>query len=206
MQDPFKWGTRFSVSGLRKDLLYLDAAQNRYKGIPAWDEYVVDSRKMMEVLLREVGLSEAEVRDKKKYPDWMTLGKYIAQGSPSPHKTFLDTFSYGDWKRYSAISHGAAEGLHEVGSFLNYDGHPHEERHKIDEVYPRMMSFYIIHAATLMLSIITEVQASYKFHDSGARINERIIESWNALLPAPDAKEIYDNHYMQIMKDKGILA
>jgi hypothetical protein len=56
----------------------------------------------------------------------------------------------------------------------------------------------------LMLSIITEVQAAYRFNDTDARINKRIVEGWQALLPAMEAKEIYDNHYPQLMKDKGI--
>jgi hypothetical protein len=60
-------------------------------------------------------------------------------------------------------------------------------------------------AAILMLSIITEVQAAYSFKDSGARINERFVEGWQALIPALEAKEIYDNHYMQLMKGKRIV-
>jgi hypothetical protein len=75
----------------------------------------------------------------------------------------------------------------------------------IDEAYPRMMSYHIMSAAILMLSIITEVQVAYGFKDSGARINERIVEGWQALLPAMEAKEIYDNHYFQLMRDKGIM-
>jgi hypothetical protein len=68
-----------------------------------------------------------------------------------------------------------------------------------------MMSYHIMFAAILMLSIITEVQAAYRFNDSNARINGRIVECWQALLPAMEAKEIYDNHYLQLMKDKGIM-
>jgi len=205
LQDLMTNGRRFRASGNRKDLLYLDAEEKRYGGNPIWDAYIADSRQKMAHLLRASGFTEAEVRDKKRYPDWPTLGKYISEGRPSPHKSFLDTFSYGHWKRYSAIAHGAAEGLHEIGSFLNRDGHPHEERPMIDEAYPRMMSYHIMSAAILMLSIITEVQVAYGFKDSGARINERIVEGWQALLPAMEAKEIYDNHYFQLMRDKGIM-
>lgn len=49
------------------------------------------------------------------------------------------------------------------------------------------------------------VQAAYRFEDNAARINERIRESWQALQPAMEAKEIYDEHYKQLMKDKGIM-
>jgi hypothetical protein len=183
----------------------LDAEQKRYGGDPIWDAYIADSRQKMSLLLRNSGFTEAQVRDKKKYPDWPTLGKYIALGPSGPYKLFLDTFSYGHWKRYSAIAHGAPEGLHEIGSFLNRDGHRHEERPQIDEAYPRMMSYHIMLAAILLLAIITEVEATYRFKDAGARINERIVECWQALLPAMEAKEIYDNHYSQLMKDKGIM-
>jgi hypothetical protein len=206
LQDPKANGRWFRASGNRKDLLYLDAEEKRHGGDPIWDSFIAGSRQQMAHVLRVTGFTEAEVRDKKVYPDWPTLGKYIAQGAPSKHKSFLDTFSYGSWKRYSAIAHGAGEGLHEIGSFLNRDGHLHEDRPQIDEAYPRMMSYHIMSAATLMLSIVTEVQAAYKFKDSAARINQRIAEAWQALMPSMEAKEIYDNRYLQLMKDNGIVV
>ena len=57
-----------------------------------------------------------------------------------------------------------------------------------------------------MLCIVTELQAYFHFDDDGARINERIHAMWNALVPAFDAKEIFDERYAQLMKDKGIHA
>jgi hypothetical protein len=63
----------------------------------------------------------------------------------------------------------------------------------------------MMRAAILLLAICTEVQAAYKFKDNDARINERIMESWQALQPAMEAKEIYDEHYEQLMKDEGIM-
>ena len=89
--------------------------------------------------------------------------------------------------------------------FLYRDGHPHEERPLIDDALDRAMSLHLMRAAILLLAICTEVQAAYKFKDDGARINERIMESWQALQPAMEAKEIYDEHYEQLMKDKGMM-
>jgi hypothetical protein len=203
--DPTANGERFRVSGLRKDMLFLDALLKRYSGIPIWDKYITESQQKAAFLIRQAGYTEVQVRDRKKYPDWPTLGRYIAEGSPNQYKSFWETFSYGPWKQYSAIAHGGPEGLHEIGSFLNYDGHPHDERSQINEAYPRMMSYHIMHAAIVLLSIITEIQGAYKFRDTGARINERIAESWQAILPAMEAKEIYDLHYQKMMKDTGII-
>ena len=67
------------------------------------------------------------------------------------------------------------------------------------------MSLHMMRAAILLLAICTEVQAAYKFKDNEAGINERIRDSWQALQPAMEAKEIYDEHYEKLMKDKGIM-
>jgi hypothetical protein len=204
LQDPHTNGRRFRVSGLRKGFLYLEAEEARYKGKPEWDKFVADGRGKLDILLRATGFTEKEVRDKKQFPDWPTLGKYIKEKPLDAHKNFLATFTFGPWKQYSAVAHGGPEGLQEIGMFLYRDGHRHEERPSIDEAYPRVMSMHMMRAAILLLAIVTEVQASYKFKDEGARIKERIVECWQALQPSFEGKEIYDEHYAQLMKDKGI--
>ena len=51
---------------------------------------------------------------------------------------------------------------------------------------------------------LTEVQAHFRF--DGANINKRLHEVWNALIPVPEIKELYDASYAQLMKDKGITS
>lgn len=203
LQDPYTRGRQFRASGIRKGFLYVAAEEARYKGRPEWDKWIADSRAKLDSILRGTGFTEAEVMDKKQFPDWPTLGKYL-RPPLDDHKNFLATFTFGPWKQYSAVAHGGPEGLHEVGMFLYRDGHPHEERPLIDEAYDRTMSLHMMRAAILLLAICTEVQAAYRFKDDGARINERILESWQALQPAMEAKEIYDEHYEQLVKDKGM--
>jgi len=55
-----------------------------------------------------------------------------------------------------------------------------------------------------LISVVTELQAYFRFDDAGARINERIHEVWNALLPTFTIKELYDERYAKLMKDGGI--
>ncbi len=205
LQDPFTRGRQFRASGARKSFLYVAAEEARYKGKPEWDKWIADSRAKLDFILRATGFTEAEVMDKTQFPDWPTLGKYVRTPPHDDHKKFLETFTYDPWKQYSAVAHGGPEGLHEVGMFLYRDGHPHEERPLIDDAHDRAMSLHLMRAAILLLAICTEVQAAYKFKDDDARINERIIESWQALQPAMEAKEIYDEHYEQLMRDKGIM-
>ena len=52
----------------------------------------------------------------------------------------------------------------------------------------------------------TELQAHFKFDDNGARINGRIHEMWNVLMPLFDVKELYKERYEKLMKDRGIFA
>lgn len=44
----------------------------------------------------------------------------------------------------------------------------------------------------MLLCMVTELQAHFKFDSNGARINERIHEVWNFLVPVPEIKELYD--------------
>jgi len=64
------------------------------------------------------------------------------------------------------------------------------------------MSMHIARAAAILLCMVTELQAY--FHFEGARIGERIHEMWNALMPLFEIKELYDERYAQLMKDKHI--
>jgi hypothetical protein len=81
---------------------------------------------------------------------------------------------------------------------------PFEERPKLDEVHPIKVSTHISQAAGVLLSVVTELQAYFHFDDNGARINERIHEVWNALLPTFTVKELYDERYVQLMTDEGL--
>jgi hypothetical protein len=57
-------------------------------------------------------------------------------------------------------------------------------------------------ACAILLCIVTELQAFFLF--DGARINARLHEIWNALLPAPEVKDLYDSRYAELMRNKGI--
>jgi hypothetical protein len=81
---------------------------------------------------------------------------------------------------------------------------PHEERPRLDQVHPIRLSVHISQAAGILISVITELQAYFRFDDAGARINERIHEVWNALLPTFTVKELYEERYAQLMRDNGI--
>jgi hypothetical protein len=57
-------------------------------------------------------------------------------------------------------------------------------------------------ASAILLCILTELQAYFRF--DGARINERVHDVWNALVIAPEVKDLFDSRYAQLMQDKGI--
>jgi len=136
------------------------------------------------------------------------LGKYtldkLRGGGTKPHQDFLKRFAYGNWREYSAMLHGAFEGLMPTAMYYVQDTMPHDDRPKIDEIFERVLFMHIGRAAGVLLCIVTEVQAYFKFDDDGARINERIHEMWNALIPVAEIRELYDGHYDQLMKEKGI--
>ena len=151
------------------------------------------------------GFKESEVLQASQWP---TLGRYVKALQPgasfSPHQQALKLLNYGPWREYSALAHATFDGLLETGATYIVDMLSHEDRPKLDEVHPIRLSTHISHAAGILISAVTELQAYFRFDDAGARIDQRIHEVCNALLPTFTVKELYDGRYAQLMKDKGI--
>jgi hypothetical protein len=119
----------------------------------------------------------------------------------SPHQDFLKTFVLGPWREYSAMAHGAFDGLLPVSMYFMKDALPHEDREKVEAHYPRVLFKHIGRAAVVLLCIVTELQGY--FHFDGARIGERIHQMWNALTPGFEAKELYTERYAQFNRAVG---
>jgi hypothetical protein len=66
-------------------------------------------------------------------------------------------------------------------------------RWTVDESYKIFVSKHLGRA--------TELQVRCRF--DGANINERIFQTWNALVPLFEAKEPYDGRYKQLLEYKG---
>jgi hypothetical protein len=155
--------------------------------------------------MRNNGFKESEVLQASQWP---TLGRYVKSQQPggifSPHQQALKLLNYGPWREYSALAHTTFDGLLDTAAADITDMLPHEDRPKLDEVLPMRLSTHIAQAAGILISVVTELQAYFHFDDVGARINERIHEVWNALLPTFTVKELYVNRYAKLMQDKGI--
>ena len=85
------------------------------------------------------------------------------------------------------------------------DSMPHEHRPKIQEAYPKVLSMHLARMAAILLCIVTELQAHFRFDDDGARIDERIHAMWKVLTPVAEIKELYDGRYSQLMTVRGII-
>ena len=81
-------------------------------------EWIANNRKEIDFDLRVNDLSMNEIIDQ---PMWPTLGKYVSDKKPggglTAHQDFLRTFTYGRWREYSAMAHGAFEGLMPVAMY-----------------------------------------------------------------------------------------
>jgi hypothetical protein len=205
LEDPRVNGPWFRKSGYRKALEGFDEEEKRYGGRPEWDEWIKKGRDGLDFQIRGVDLVKSDVLTTQPWP---TLGKYVSDKRPggvtTPHQDFLKMFLYGRWREYSAMAHGGFEGLLRAGMFYIRDSAPHEDRPKIEDAHERVFSSHIGRAALVLLCIITELQAYFRFDDDGARISERIHSMWKALMVIPEVKEVYDLRYEQLMKDKGI--
>ena len=96
------------------------------------------------------------------------------------------------------VTLGSFRRAHTVLDFL-----PHEHRPKIEAMYDAFLTRHIGRAATILLCLVTEVQARFRF--DGADLNNRIQSMWAALMGLFEAKELYDEHYSELMKERGIV-
>ena len=194
--DPYLYGPLFRKSGYRKIFLDLDEDERMFGDQEKWATYIREKRKAVRFELRQVSFEEADVLDKKKNPDWKTLGRDLAREKNldyTVHQEFLATFTLGAWRDYSAMSHGSFEGLVQIGGFYNRDGHRHADRPKLDLVFPRVLAMHIGRAAIILLCTITEVQLRFHFKD--ANIPDRIRTMWNYLKDFEEGKFIYERWY-----------
>lgn len=207
LSNPEEKGPAYRKSGLRRTLDDLKEDLQKYGDQPDWILYLDQRRRSTESLIRRSGLT---IQDKE--PMWPTLGTFLRNKQESDaaneHQAFLKTFTHMNWRQYSALSHGAYEafigslGHVPVGSYYVTDLLPHEDRPKVDESYEVFVTTHLGRAATVLLCMITELQARYRFE--GANIDERICKVWNALLPLDEAKELYDGRYRNLMQDHRI--
>lgn len=205
LQNPAIKGAEFRSSGYKAKFEALKEDEAKYGGQPEWDKWIAENRDFLREDMRRAGFEEAEVM---KANQWPTLGRYIKSPQPggifSPHQQVLKLLTFGPWRSYSALAHSTFDGLLDTGITYIPDMVPLEDRLKIDEIHPIHIGTHISQIAGILISAVTELQAYFRFDDAGARINERIQEVWNALMPTFTVKKLYQERYAELMKDKGI--
>jgi hypothetical protein len=205
LENPAVAGSEFRKSGYKAKLASLDEAAAKYGGQPEWDAWIANDRAVLNEDMRRSGFSLAEVLQASQWP---TLGRYVKSAKPgglfSPHQQFLQSLNYGPWREYSALAHATFDGLLDTALPYISDMLLHDDRAKLDEIHSLRLATHISQAAGVLISVVTELQAYFHFHDSGARINERIHEVWNALMPTFTVKELYNQRYAQLMAVNGI--
>lgn len=203
LQDPRHNGPQFRKNGYKNLLKGMAKDQERYGDRPEWQDWIEKGQAEVEFEIRKMGFTVEEVFAEA---EWPTLGQYISRkqkgGTSTPHQQFLETLMYGRWREYSAMAHGASDGLFRTAVYYIDDSLPHEERPKLEDSYPRLLGTHIGQTAAVLLCIVTELQAY--FHFDGADIDGRIHKMWSALMPAFVVRELYSDRYEKLMKEKGI--
>lgn len=88
--------------------------------------------------------------------------------------------------------------MHTAMAYLEHDLPP-DERPKLDDVFLRAIFSHMARASAILLCILTELQAYFRF--DGARINERLLEIWDVLVSAPEVKDLFDLRCAKLMQD-----
>jgi hypothetical protein len=197
-------GVVYRKSGLKKRLADIEEDERNYGGKPEWDAYNSNQKWALRILIAGSGLTVEDVR--QAHP-WPTLGVYLRGKDQdlTPNQRFLKTFTHMQWRQYSALSHAAYEGyIGELpaGSYFIIDWLPQEMRPQVEKMYLAFLTRHIGRAALILLCLITELQIH--FHFEGADINNRIVAMWDVLTGLFEAKELYDERYASLIKQKGI--
>lgn len=193
----------FRESGYKFALEALRADEQHYRGKRAWRSYIKQMRTWLRGAMDADNITASEVETAKPWP---TLGRYLSvvKGTAlTPHQEFLKELSLVFWREYSAMTHAVFQGLLPIAMFYMPDKIPHEQRGRFDDVVERFIATHLLRSAAILVCTLTEVQATFRFFDE-ARINERLLGVWKALLRVPEVKELYDARYRQLMQEKGI--
>ena len=202
LADPGKKAYQFRESGYKWALQALDADQARYAGDPQWDAYIAKQRSLYDFLIRRDGFRPAEIANAV---NWPTLSGYlrVKKNVPlTPHQQVLKKLTFGFWQEYSALSHATYDGLLPTAMFYIQKDVSHDERDTIETVFERVIAMHLSRMAAVLLCIVTELQAFFLF--DGANINQRLHAVWDALIVVPEIKELYDERYDKLMKDRNI--
>jgi len=202
LQNPGINGPWFRRRGFKKLLESLEADEARYGTKPEWATWINHSRAFFHEQIRELQMTMSEI---KSAPSWPMLGGFVKDPQHAgPLQDYMAAFMHGPWKEYSEMAHGTFEGFIRVALPLIDDSQPIEKRLEMDVVFPGLMATHLSRVAGVLLCIVTELQAYFRFDDNGAQINKRIHEIWNVLTPAFAVKELYDDHYRELMERRGI--
>lgn len=195
----------FRESGCKLALEGLSADEKKYRGKRKWNRYLKRQRHALSVGMAADGITLAEVCAAQR---WDTLSAYlrVPKGfAQTDHQEFLRNLVYVFWQEYSGMTHAAFQGLMPTAVFYIPDHIAHERRKHFDEVVvERFIATHLARSAAILLCTLSEVQAEFRFFDH-ARINERLLNVWRALLRVPEVKELYDARYEKLMRQRGII-
>jgi hypothetical protein len=179
----------------------ISAEEQLYGAEKGWPEHIAQQRELLRIGYEADKFSLQDLAGKAK---WTLLGSYL-QSDPaldSSHKKVVRRFTYGPWRQYSEISHVTFRGVHELFVFLNTYDAPHAQREPILERAERELTAHLGRSAAVLLALITEIQATFKF--DGHNINSRLHEMWRSIVNFPEGEEMFTLRYKDLMEDNGI--
>jgi hypothetical protein len=200
LENPREQGVIYRRYGFQQADKALKRDEQRYADREEWKKPLAEKRGKLDALAKKCGI------DITLPAPWDTLGRYAKLPGPggvrTPHQLFIETFTYGVWAEYSAISHGGFEGLLEVAPFFVQDVGGVEMRTVIESRYLREMTLHVMRAATVLLCLLTEIQVRFRFVDP--QIDTMLVYIWECMSGSYETQELFDERYRKLMGDAGI--
>lgn len=110
-------------------------------------------------------------------------------------------FMLGAWDEYSSISHASYSAYCDyfLSPTIAKDSFGFEHRDKKDEKWLNcQITWHIGRAASILLSLTTEIQAAFDFEIP--QIKERLAVLWTSMLGLDEPRAIYDFRYKNLVE------
>ena len=189
-----KW---FLKAAWREEKLELDRYVREYGGLEEWKVWLHRFSTHVEMGIRQIGISQNEVREPELIPRWPNPGSMVRYGIKKgqkvpPNRMFLHYLNDWFYRDLSSQSHLDGLGLMKRAGFLLSDYRRDEgtltklQQFKHDQVGT---------AITLVLALVSEIEAKFRFG-----LAERAKYLWKIIVDSmPVAQEIHEKRYSQLL-------
>jgi hypothetical protein len=193
-----RWYLKAGWRALREEL---SRYKEQYEDSPQWQTWLANLEKLVQDGISIYGITPQEIADPKRIKRWPNPGRMPQYGVKSgtslpPTRQFLVFLNDWCYRELSSQAHLSFDGVLRVGALLLRDTLLHDQKDHLEETgLPRFKSSQIGRTLTLVLALLSEIEAYFSF---GSRQKLRYL--WTILGSyCLESKEVYEKRYQALL-------